>query len=198
MLGINVPDGLHDEWIKSDCKSMTDRWLMQQSTAFAAKLGGYQPIAGDREVMELVNERNDRLALGSVRSSDFDNWRQQLHTRHCRWQLERQQRIVSTSSQLARAAVQVVCRAAIQQVSGLRRTADVWPDSGATSGIRGSGHKLAKAQRLQPACSRHRQQRLQDQLLAESRGPKLTAMGIELSRLIALLKQEGLRRRRSR
>lgn len=57
----------------------------------------------------------------------------------------------STSSQLARAAVQVVWRTAIQPVSGLKGTADIRPDSRSTSGIGGSRHKLAKAQRLQPA-----------------------------------------------
>ncbi len=51
-----------------------------------------------------------------------------------------------TSSQLTKAVVQVVWRAAIQRASGLRRTADVWPDSGSASGIGGSGHRLAKAQ----------------------------------------------------
>ena len=35
----------------------------------------------------------------------------------------------------------------VQRVSGLRRTADVWSDSGSTSGIGGSGHRFAKAQR---------------------------------------------------
>lgn len=40
---------------------------------------------------------------------------------------------------------------AIQQVSSLRRTADVGLDSRATSGIGGSGHRLAKAQRCRSA-----------------------------------------------
>lgn len=57
-------------------------------------------------------------------------------------------RVNSTSSQLARAAVQRVWRTAIQPVSGLRRTAHVWPDSRSTSCIGGSGHRLAKSQRL--------------------------------------------------
>ena len=35
----------------------------------------------------------------------------------------------------------------VQRVSGLRRTADVLSDSGSTSGVSGSGHRLAKAQR---------------------------------------------------
>lgn len=84
-----------------------------------------------------------RRMRSCVTPSQFDS-NARRHTRRLLW-------VDSTSSQLTRAAVQAILRAAIQPVSSLSRRADVWLDCRSTSRIGGSGHRLAKSQRLQPA-----------------------------------------------